>query len=213
MRDAPFSPEEVESITHQVKAELRRRMRGLRGALSAETRAEKSKQIVDRLAAHDVFAGAKVVGLYAPMVDRGELDIEPLHALLQARGITVAYPRIEDDRSLTFHRVDDASVLAEEGNLFREPPAFEGSRVDALDVVVVPALAADDAGNRLGYGGGSYDRTLAAFAHRPRTVAVVYDFQVLVEVPHLATDIAVDWVLTDRRSFRAADAAASPFFA
>jgi len=213
MRESPFSPEELEAITHQVKAELRRRMRGLRGALSAETRAEKSKEIVRRLADHEAFSGAQVVGLYAPMVDRGELDIEPLHALLQARGITVAYPRIEDDRSLTFHRVDDASVLAEEGNLFREPPVFDGSKVAALDVIVVPALAADDAGNRLGYGGGSYDRTLAAFARRPRTIAVVYDFQVLVEVPHLATDVPVDWVLTDRRSFRAAAAAASPFLA
>ncbi len=211
--EMPFSPAEIEAITHQVKGELRRRMRGLRGALSAETRADKSRQIVSRLAEHEVFAGARVVGLYAPMVERGELDVEPLHALLRERGIAVAYPRLNDDRSLSFHRVDDPARLAEEGNLFREAPADPSTLVAALDVVVVPALAADDEGNRLGYGGGSYDRTLGAFGVRPRTIAVVYDFQVLVEVPHLATDIPVDWVLTDRRCFRRAPVATLPFSA
>jgi 5-formyltetrahydrofolate cyclo-ligase len=200
--DAPFTPEEVEAIASQVKRELRKRMRSLRGALSAETRAERSRSVVQALAALDVFEGASVVGLYAPMVERGELDVEPLHPIFAERGISVAYPRIREDGSLAFHRVDDRTSLEERGNRFREPPDDPATEVTALDALVVPALAADPLGNRLGYGGGSYDRTLAAFARAPRTVAVVYDFQVLVEVPHVATDIPVDVVLTDRRSFR-----------
>jgi 5-formyltetrahydrofolate cyclo-ligase len=202
--DAPFTAEEVEVIARQVKRELRKRMRSLRGALSAETRAERSRAVVDALAALDLFAGAATVGLYAPMVDRGELDVEPLHAILEARGTSVAYPRMLDDRSLRFHRVTERQTLEERGNLFREPPDDPSTLVEALDVLVVPALAADPDGNRLGYGGGSYDRALASFATKPRTVAVVYDFQVLVEVPHVATDVPVDVVLTDRRSFRRA---------
>jgi 5-formyltetrahydrofolate cyclo-ligase len=202
--DAPFSPEEIEAIAGQVKRELRKRMRSLRGALSAATRAERSAAVVDALEGLDLFEGARSVGLYAPMVDRGELDVEPLHAKLAARGITVAYPRMRDDGSLAFHRVDDPTTLEERGNLFREPVEDPATELDALDALVLPALAADPQGNRLGYGGGSYDRTLAAFEVRPRTVAVVYDFQVLVEVPCIATDIPVDVVLTDRRSFRRA---------
>jgi 5-formyltetrahydrofolate cyclo-ligase len=100
---------------------------------------------------------------------------------------------------------DDCGIAA--------PLACPPLPASAMAALLLPCLALDGRGLRLGYGGGSYDRTLAAFARRPRTIAVVYDFQVLVEVPHLATDIAVDWVLTDRRSFRAADAAASPFVA
>ncbi len=202
--DAPFSPQEVEAIAAQVKRELRKRMRSLRGALSAETRAERSRSVVAALAALDVFDRAAVVGLYAPMVDRGELDVAPLHAVLASRGVAVAYPRMLDDGALRFHRVEDPATLEERGNLFREPAEDPATEVGGLDALVLPALAADPDGNRLGYGGGSYDRTLAAFARRPRTVAVVYDFQVLVEVPHLATDVPVDVVLTDRRSFRRA---------
>jgi 5-formyltetrahydrofolate cyclo-ligase len=200
--DAPFSPEETALLVVRVKAELRKRMRSLRGALSAETRAERSRAVVGVLASLDLFDGASVVGLYAPMVERGELDVEPLHALLAARGVTLAYPRMREDGALAFHRVDDPATLEERGNLFREPEEDPATEFQALDALVLPALAADPDGNRLGYGGGSYDRTLAAFAVRPRTVAVVYDFQVLVEVPHVATDIPVDVVLTDRRSFR-----------
>jgi len=202
MSELPYTPEEVAAIATQVKRELRKRMRSLRGALAAATRAEKSLVVVETLAALDVFEGAKTVGLYAPMVDRGELDIEPLHARLAARGTTVAYPAMNDDGSLAFYRVDDPTALEERGNLFREPEPHDELRVTDLDALVLPALAADSLGNRLGYGGGSYDRTLAAFARAPRTVAVVYDFQVLVEVPHLATDVPVDVVVTDRRVFR-----------
>jgi 5-formyltetrahydrofolate cyclo-ligase len=201
MSELPFAPEEVAAIVVQVKRELRKRMRSLRGALSSATRAEKSSVVVDRLAELELFEGAKTVGLYAPMVDRGELDVEPLHQRLAARGVVVAYPTMNDDGSLAFYRVDDPSSLVERGNLFREPEPDADRRVSSLDVLVLPALAADPLGNRLGYGGGSYDRTLAAFPVRPRTVAVVYDFQVLVEVPHVATDIPVDAVVTDRRVF------------
>jgi 5-formyltetrahydrofolate cyclo-ligase len=200
--DAPFSPEETALLVARVKAELRKRMRSLRGALSAETRAERSRAVVGALASLDLFDGASAVGLYAPMVERGELDVEPLHAILAARGVTVAYPRMLEDRSLRFHRVDDPGALEERGNLFREPPEDPATAIADLDALVLPALAADAEGNRLGYGGGSYDRALAGFARRPRTVAVVYDFQVLVEVPHVPTDVPADVVLTDRRSFR-----------
>ncbi len=202
MTELPFAPDAIAAIAIQVKRELRKRMRSLRGALSMATRAEKSALVVEALTSLDVFEGAKTVGLYAPMVDRGELDVGPLHGRLAARGVTVAYPALRDDGSLTFYRVDDPATLEERGNLFREPDPREENLVRALDVLVLPALAADSLGNRLGYGGGSYDRTLAAFPQAPRTVAVVYDFQVLVEVPHVATDVPVDVVVTDRRVFR-----------
>ena len=199
---APFDLEETEALARQVKRELRRRMRSLRGALSAETRAALSCTVVERLASLDIFEGACVVGLYAPMVEAGELDIEPLHDVLTSRGLRVAYPRVLESGALAFHRVGDRRCLEERGNRFREPPEDPGTEEGALDALVVPALAADPEGNRLGYGGGAFDRTLASFAVRPRTVAVIYDFQVLVEVPRLSTDVPVDLVLTDRRVFR-----------
>ncbi len=202
MTELPYTPDEVAILATQVKRELRKRMRSLRGVLSAATRAEKSAVVVEALAKLETMEGARTVGLYAPMVDRGELDVGPLHGILLARGVSVAYPSMNPDGSLSFFRVDDAASLAERGNGFREPEPTEDLRVPRVDVLVLPALAADSSGNRLGYGGGSYDRTLAAWTPVPRTVAVVYDFQVLVEVPHLPTDVPVDVVVTDRRIFR-----------
>ena len=77
----------------------------------------------------------------------------------------------------------------------------EGARdLRELDVVIVPALALDPAGQRIGYGAGYYDRALAMAA--VVKVGVIFDFQLVSEVPAMDGDVAVDWVVTDRRVLR-----------
>jgi len=66
--------------------------------------------------------------------------------------------------------------------------------------VIVPALALDPAGQRIGYGAGYYDRALAMAA--VVKVGVIFDFQLVSEVPAMDGDVAVDWVVTDRRVLR-----------
>ena len=112
--DHLFTPEDYIAIACQVKSELRRRMRGLRAALSSETRDEKSVLVVESLARHEVFAGVRTVGLYAPMVHRCELDIDPLFAILRQRGIDVAYPRVLEDGGLAFHFANPRTMRARE---------------------------------------------------------------------------------------------------
>ena len=95
--------------------------------------------------------------------------------------------------------VDDTTALAERGLGFEEPPydAPIAARGD-LDVIVAPCLALDPRGQRLGYGAGYYDRTLPKYAPPAITIAVAYQFQLLVEIPPSKTDVAVDWVVTDK---------------
>ena len=81
----------------------------------------------------------------------------------------------------------------------REPigEAYEGE----IDVIVMPLLAVDERGNRLGYGGGYYDRFLKKYQGATR-VAYCYDFQILKDVPTESWDEKVDLIVTDKRIIR-----------
>jgi 5-formyltetrahydrofolate cyclo-ligase len=194
-------------LRRRVKAELRKRMRGLRRTTPAAACAERSLRIADRLRSMEAVAAARRVALFWPIEERHEVDLRELDASLRARGAAVAYPSIDpDSHVMTFRFVDDVATLEERGLGFREPPyaAAEAAK-GALDVIVVPALAVDVAGHRLGYGAGYYDRTLPRFAPPAVAVAVAYDFQLVPELPVLPTDVAADWIVTDARTLRAGE--------
>ena len=98
--------------------------------------------------------------------------------------------------------VDDPRVMVERGMGFAEPRS-EDPAAESLDVVVVPALAVDPAGHRLGYGAGYYDRTLPAYCPPGVAVSVAFDYQLLMEIPVTPADVATTWVVTDARTLRA----------
>ena len=84
----------------------------------------------------------------------------------------------------------------------RPKPPAEGEVAVEPDALIVPLLACDPDGWRLGYGGGFYDRTLAGLRARRRVTAVGvgFDAQLVPEVPHGPDDQQLDWLLTDRRA-------------
>jgi 5-formyltetrahydrofolate cyclo-ligase len=192
-------------IRRKVKAELRKRLRGLRATTPARACEERSRLIVEQLVAHEVFTSAKSVALFWPMEGRREVDLRAFDEALRARGVAVYYPAIDaESGTMDFKRVDDVADLAEAGYGFAEPRA-DAPVAQALDVIVVPAVAVDPVGHRIGYGAGFYDRILPRFAPPAVSVAVAYDFQLIAEVPVTDGDVPVDWVITDRRILRAAD--------
>jgi 5-formyltetrahydrofolate cyclo-ligase len=196
----PSSAEELLRV--RVKAELRKRMRGLRKALPTTACAERSARIAARLAALEPIAGARTVCLFWPIEDRHEVDLRPLDARLRERGVRVAYPGIDPDSgAMSFRFVADPDAMEEQGFGFREPSlrAPEAGPGD-LDVIVVPALAIDPRGHRIGYGAGYYDRALPRFAPPAVTVAVAFDFQLVAEAPESAVDVPVAWIVTDART-------------
>ena len=195
-------------IRRKVKAELRKRLRGLRATTPASACAERSRKIVEQLTAHAALTEARSVALFWPIEARKEVDLRALDETLRARGVAIHYPAIDQDTGImTFKRVDDVAALAEQGLGFAEPPAGAPEATPAgLDAIVVPALAIDPRGHRIGYGAGYYDRALPAFAPPAITLAVAYEFQLISEVPDTEGDRPVDWLVTDRRVFRAGDA-------
>jgi 5-formyltetrahydrofolate cyclo-ligase len=198
-------PSAEEQLRRRVKGELRKRMRGLRKTLPASACAERSARIVERLSAMQPVAEAQSVALFWPIEERHEVDLRPLDARLRERGVRIAYPAVDPETgAMTFRFVERTDSMLEQGFGFREPPQdAPQASPGALDVVVVPALAVDPTGHRLGYGAGYYDRTLPAFVPPAVAIAVAFDFQLLVEIPFTAGDVPASWIVTDTRTLPA----------
>ena len=201
-----FIPSSAEDLLRRrVKLELRKRMRGLRAALPSAACAARSARIVESVSALDAVAKAGGVALFWPIEERHEVDLRGLDARLRARGRRVAYPRVDPETGgMTFHFVPDADAMPMHGFGFREPSGAEPeARPGDLQAIVVPALAADPLGHRIGYGAGHYDRALPRFAPGAASVVVVFDFQLLAEIPATEGDVPVEWIVTDTRTLRA----------
>ncbi len=106
-----------------------------------------------------------------------------------------------------FAFVDDLDSMQQHPLGFRGPSEDESEATpargtDSLDVIVVPAIALDPTGQRIGYGAGHYDRALLSF-DKAATFGVAYDFQLIPEVPATEGDVPVQWIVTDRRVLEA----------
>jgi 5-formyltetrahydrofolate cyclo-ligase len=195
--------DQMKAWSKSAKAALRRRMRALRQALPPAAAAARSQRIVEHLMHHPMVASARAVALFWPMSEKHEIDLRFLDATLRKRGVHLYYPfmsRTDDGGFATgFRLTERVEDLAVRENRFAEPPpsAIRAERGD-IDVVVVPALAATPDGHRLGYGAGFYDATLADVCPPAFSIAVVHDFQLLLELPREEHDRATDAVVTDR---------------
>jgi 5-formyltetrahydrofolate cyclo-ligase len=205
---APRLPDTSELHEHdlrrRVKRELRKRLRALRTTTPLDACLSRSARIIEQLEILDFVRSAKSVALFWPIEARHEVDLRPLDAVLRARGVRVAYPAIEP---MPERFVDDVSTLDERGFGFREPVADAvqvSPDLHELDVVIVPALALDPTGQRIGYGAGYYDRAMATST--ATKVGVIFDFQLVLEVPATDGDVPVDWIVTDTRTLRATPA-------
>jgi 5-formyltetrahydrofolate cyclo-ligase len=196
-----FDPDVEVFLRRQAKAEMRKRMRALRNSIPEKALRERSEKIVERVVASAAFERASTVGMFWPMLDRNEVDVRGIDRTAREKGKLVAYPFLQDDAEMSL-RLADPTSLAERGHGFAEPPdtAPLAEIGDGL-VVIVPALAIDPTGQRLGYGKGHYDRLLFAIAPPAIAIAVAYDFQVVSEIPATDGDQPARVVITDLRTW------------
>lgn len=179
---------------HAAKDELRQKMRRLRSSLDPR----EAETLAERAAPHLVglpdLAAVRRIALYAPV--RGEIATRPLHEALAARGIACAYPRIAASGPLEFVDATPATLVAD--RLGIPSPATDAPAVPLaeIDAFVVPGLAFDLDGERLGWGHGHYDRTLAGASAALR-IGYAYDFQIVPAVPIDADDEHVDVLVTE----------------
>ncbi len=199
----PFHADD--GLRRRVKMELRKRMRGLRQALPTGACAERSARIVERLLALEVVRSARGVALFWPMEERHEVDLRALDVRLRERGVRLAYPSVDaETEAMTFRVVAHPSAMQPRAFGFHEPSPLEPEALPSeIDVIIVPALAADPGGQRIGYGGGYYDKTLPLFAPPASTVAVLFDFQLIAESPITEGDVPAGSIVTDARTLQA----------
>lgn len=188
--------EELIALRYRAKAELRKKIRAVRAALPKEARVTRSNAIAALVTALPEFERAKVVAAYLAM--QGEVDPAPIVSIARARGKRIALPRVDREGGrLVLHAYDDATALAESGMGYLEPrPDAVVTANEEIDLVIVPALAVDERGYRIGWGKGYYDRLLPKLENAV-SVAVIYDFQLLAEVPETPGDVPVDLIAHD----------------
>lgn len=194
-----MDPDAEAALRYRAKAELRKRARAVRSSIPADAILQRSRRIQRALAELPALAAARRVALFYPIEGRNEVDLRELDPLLRARGARVAYPSIDpESRAMTFRFVEDPEAMQERGLGFREPDSTD-EEAAALDVIVVPALQIDPRGHRIGYGAGYYDSTLPRFCPPAHAVGVVFDFQLVAEVPATPGDVPLGAIVTDAR--------------
>jgi 5-formyltetrahydrofolate cyclo-ligase len=131
---------------------------------------------------------------------KNEYDVRHLAAALRRRGAKTAMPVVVAPRTPLIFREWHPGVRLAHGPLGIPYPADSPEVVP--DQVLLPMLGWDADGYRLGYGGGFFDRTLAALARRPRVIGVAYEQAYLKTIQPQPHDIPVDFVVTERGVYR-----------
>jgi 5-formyltetrahydrofolate cyclo-ligase len=177
------------------KTDLRRAAREKRKTLAQSGFADEIARYADAL---PVAEGA-IVGAYHALPD--EADPALLLQALAAKGRHIAFPRIAaNGLPLEYHRIPDGEAMAP-GRLGIHEPLDHWPRVRP-DLLLVPLLAFDSRGHRLGYGGGFYDRTLAIL--NVPAIGIAYAGQEVASLPDEPHDRTLDMILTEQgiRKFR-----------
>lgn len=180
------------------KRVLRITMRERRRALSPEQRTQASALAAGHLLALPELTSARTVALYAALPD--EADPAVAVPRLLARGVQPVFPRVVDNE-LEFVAVAGIAELVPGFRGVREP-AGEAMPPGDIDVVVVPGVAFDVEGGRLGQGGGHYDRLLARLPAAAVRVGFCLALQLITSVPRGPHDLTVDVLVTEEGTVR-----------
>ena len=176
------------------KAQLRQRCRAIRKSLGEEKRSQASLAICERIERWNIFRVSETVLTYMPI--RAEVDLTPLLELYPQKRWVL--PRIlpEQDHHMIFHSYDARYLVRHPFGMQEPAPHLPVILPEEIDLTLVPGLAFDRCGWRLGYGGGYYDRFLRGF--QGIRAGIVFDVFLLDEVPHSALDVPMHWVVTDK---------------
>ena len=181
----------------QAKAAIRERLLAERTAVKATLHDEWSAAIADRLVDLPVWRDARVVHTYVGAV-QGEVATREIVRRALADGKTVVCPRVRwDPRGLESFVIRSLDELVESRRGLWEPDPSRDDPVggSALDVILVPGLAFDPNGRRIGFGAGLYDRFLSQ-VDAPR-VALAFSLQIQDSLPVEPHDEPVDWIVTE----------------
>lgn len=173
------------------KKALRRQVRERKRAMSPEQIESAGEDLYRQFLSTDQYACARTIYGYLPY--NQEVRTGPILAKALADGKRVAVPKVYGDE-MRFIYIDGFDHLAKSDMGIPEPIEDGPIADDPTALVIMPGVAFDKAGHRIGYGGGYYDKFLAAEPNHP-TIALCYDFQVFPKLETEEFDVPVDLVL------------------
>lgn len=189
--------------------DIRQKIRAQRRALTQSTQQQHSQALRQVTTKEKFYRNSQHIGCY--LANDGEIDPWLLveHALcLNKKVYLPILSRFKD--SLYFAPYDETSRL--QANRFNIPePVCHPSQwktAAQLDLLLIPLVAFDPYGNRIGMGGGFYDRTLAYLQHRkfwrkPRLVGLAHEIQKVAQLQNQSWDIPLDYIITEKQRYRA----------
>lgn len=177
------------------KRRIRRSQIMLREQLTAQQAADLAGRAQVRLIQQAWFAEAKVIALYSSI--RNEVDTQQLFDAAVFLGKRIVFPRIDDGR-MVFVEVKSRGdfCLGKFGVL--EPVGMKVVPIGCIDLMIVPGVAFDRDGFRIGFGKGYYDQALENRPLSCRLAGLGYAFQLEESVPREAHDVGLDWLVTDQ---------------
>lgn len=177
---------------------LRKRMQGIRDSLSSEIIKDFSREIFEKLRGMDIYKNTSVV--YSYMSFRSEVFTWDFNERIIKDGKTLLLPKVISAKDMKFFKITRLDMLKKSFMGIMEPDEtfekiFDGPFIDGL--MILPGLAFDRNFNRLGYGGGYYDRYLKEHSAEGKCLGVCFGCQLINEVPVNFSDYLLDGLVTE----------------
>ena len=181
------------------KKPIRAALLAQRKHLSLDTCLHQSLVVQEQFLQLPEFAVARTLALYSPILN--EVFTEEVFAQARKLGKRVVFPRVQGSEMQFFEVAGHEELQV--GNFgILEPQGAQSIPIAELDLLVVPGVAFDQSGHRLGYGKGYYDRLLQQRLPHCRLVGFCFEFQLVASLPAEAHDIRMDLLVTEQRTLR-----------
>ena len=183
-----------------LKDQLRIEIEKKRRTLTSNGLKTTSSAVIERFQSLEVFQTSKIIGLYKAI--GGEVSVEPLFSECWKLGKRTCIPLFnEETRLYEMAEIEESTPFRIGHYGIQEPIAASLLEIKKIDLMAVPGVAFDFYGNRLGRGGGYYDRILAELCGI--SIGVAFDFQVFSDIPRENHDKPVDFVITETKFLKA----------
>ena len=189
--------EEIKEKKYEIRHQIAQQM----DALTDETLLLKNRQIEERLFDFANFLESKIVLLYL----NGKLEVTSRRIIEKSYGLNkiVVLPAINGTSTkITLLKVDNLDTdltVSAAGNPTPNAERCKRVPIDRIDIAIIPGVAFDEKGGRIGMGDGFYDRLIPKLPATTRKVALAFDEQVLPQIPMESHDKHVDIIITEKR--------------
>ncbi|BFT29500.1 5-formyltetrahydrofolate cyclo-ligase [Alteromonas sp. D210916BOD_24] len=196
----------ISEHTFEARTALRRQLRAQRKALSADAQIKAGQSVLRQLTAYLPQQSALTIATY--LANDGEVDLSHYIANSWQKGLPLSFalpvlhPVCKGHLLFLRYQSDTDMVINKYG--IKEPAlsCLNVIPTPALDVILMPLVGFDQHGNRLGMGGGYYDRTLAfthSATHKPKLIGIAHDLQEVASLPVASWDVPLDAIITPTR--------------